>query len=201
LGRVARGCSRRPTSTAHKETRWQRYHSAAAVTAACSPQQNVFRDVPPTQAFLGARPREDPRRRISSLRAEASVEHKICISTPLAGVRGLRLYGTCFPTAASEQSNATDGITVDTPLNNARVCTYREKLNRQSQAHRGSRKSSCQWRRRKMPTGTEPMARRLYLVHVVGIRGSSFYTAPRGAWLRQKSCQEISCIVVALLIL
>jgi hypothetical protein len=25
--------------------------------------------------------------------------------------------------------------------------------------------------------------------------------APRGAWLRQKSCQEISCIVVALLIL
>ena len=25
--------------------------------------------------------------------------------------------------------------------------------------------------------------------------------APRGAWLRQKSCQEISCTVVALLVL
>ena len=162
LGRVARGCcSRRPTSTAHKETKWQRYHSAAAVTAACSPQQNVFTDVPPTRAFLGARPREDPRRRRSSLRAEAWSSLRYSSPTPLAGLRGLRLYGTCFPTAASEQRSATDGVTVDTPLNNARVCTYREKLNRQSQAHRGSRKSPCPWRRRKMPTGTEPMARRL----------------------------------------
>jgi hypothetical protein len=25
--------------------------------------------------------------------------------------------------------------------------------------------------------------------------------APRGAWLRQKSCQEISCTIVALLVL
>jgi hypothetical protein len=76
--------------------------------------------------------------------------------TPLAGVRGLCLYGTCFPTAASEQR---EGQTVDTPLNNARACTYRENLNWQSQAHRGSRKSSCPWCRRKMPTGTEPIAR------------------------------------------
>jgi hypothetical protein len=69
-----------PTSTAHKETKWQRYHSAAAVTAACSPKKNVFTDVPPTQAFFGARPREDPRRRRSSLRVEASAELEIFFS-------------------------------------------------------------------------------------------------------------------------
>ena len=48
---------------------------------------------------------------------------------------------------------------MDTPLNNARVLTYREILDWQSQAHRGSRKSSCSWRRRKMLTGTEPIVR------------------------------------------
>ena len=80
MGRVARGCSRRPTSTAPKKTKLKRYHSTAAVTAACLPQKNVSTDAPPTLAFLGARPREDPRRRRSSLRAEVSVELKIFIS-------------------------------------------------------------------------------------------------------------------------
>ena len=80
LGPSSQGCSRRPTSTAYKNMKRQRYHSAAAVTEACSKPKNVSTDAPPTQAFLGARPREDPRRRRSSLRAEVSVELKIFIS-------------------------------------------------------------------------------------------------------------------------
>ena len=86
---VARGCSRRPTSTAHKETKWQRYHSAAAVTEACSKQKNVSTDAPPTQAFLGARPCEDPRRRRSSLRFEASAELEISFSNAARRSTGL----------------------------------------------------------------------------------------------------------------
>jgi hypothetical protein len=95
LGRVARGCSRRPTSTAQKKTKLKRYHSTAAVTAACLPQKNVSTDAPPTLAFLGARPREDPRRRRSSLRAEASAELEISFfhaagrSTGLVSLRHL----------------------------------------------------------------------------------------------------------------
>jgi hypothetical protein len=161
LGRVARGCSRRPTSTAHKETKWQRYHSAAAVTAACSPNKTCSQTYHQRRRSWGL----DPARTHAAEEARCAPRFRSSLKysspTPLAGVRGLRLYGTCFPTAASEQSSATDGITVDTPLNNARVCTYREKINRQSQAHRSSRKSPCPWRRRKIPTGTEPMARRL----------------------------------------
>ena len=36
---------------------------------------------------------------------------------------------------------------------------------------------------------------------IVGMVVGIGLLAPRGAWLRQKSCQEISCTVVALLIL
>jgi hypothetical protein len=88
LGRVARGCSRRPTSTVHKETKRQRYHRAAAVAVACSLKKNVFTDVPSKQAFLGARPRDDPRGRGSSMRVEASAELEISLAR--ASRRGTR---------------------------------------------------------------------------------------------------------------
>ena len=48
------------------------------------------------------------------------------IPAPRAEERGLYLYGTCFPTAASERRSATGGIKVDKPLNNARVIHIEE---------------------------------------------------------------------------
>jgi hypothetical protein len=78
------------------------------------------------QAFLRLRPREDPRRKRSLLRAEASAGlEKYFARAAHAEVRGLCLYGTCFPTAATERSSATNGITVDKALKNERVCTHR----------------------------------------------------------------------------
>jgi hypothetical protein len=59
------------------------------------------------------------------MRAEASAGLEKTITRAARRKRGLYLYGTCFPTAASERRSATDGIKVDKPLKNARVCTYR----------------------------------------------------------------------------
>ena len=124
LGRVPRGCSRRPTSTAHEEVSLQRYRKRGGGSGSLLAAKNGFTDVPSKQAFLGARPHEDPRRRRSSMRAEASTEleeasarasHR---STGPVSLRHLR------STAASEQSSAADGTTVDKPLKNVSICTH-----------------------------------------------------------------------------
>ena len=138
LGRVPRGCSRRHTSIAHEEATLQRCRSAAAVADACSPHKKMFTDVPSKQAFGGGL---HPARTHAVTKARCAPRLRPGLRNPIpaprAEERGLYLYGTCFPTAASERrrQSATDGIKVDKPLNNARVCTYRGIQTRQTQAH------------------------------------------------------------------
>ena len=115
---------------AHEEASLQHCCSAAAVADACSPHKKMFTDVPsglhPARTHAVTKARCAPRLR-QGLRNP--------IPAPRAERRGLYLYGTCFPTAASERrrQSATDGIKVDKPLNNARVCTYRGIQTRQTQ--------------------------------------------------------------------
>ena len=104
LGRVPRSCSRRHTSMAHEEATLQRCRSAAAVEVACSPLKTCLQSYLQSRRLGGAPSREDPRRKKSSMRAEASAGlDKLCTRAARAGVRSLYLYGNCFPTAASKR--------------------------------------------------------------------------------------------------
>jgi hypothetical protein len=124
LGRVPRGCSRRHTSMAHEEATLQRCRSAAAVAVAFSPHKTCSPTYLQSRRFGGLHPARTHAATKARCAPRLRPGLRNLLPAPRAGVRGLYIYGTCFPTAASERSSATNGSKIDKPLKNARVCIH-----------------------------------------------------------------------------
>ena len=125
LGRVARGCSRRPTSTVHKETKRQRYHRAAAVAVACSLKKTCSQTYLQSRRSWGLDPATTHAAEEARCASRLRPSLRYPLPVPRVGVRGRCLYGTCFSTTTPGRSGATDGRTVDKPLRNVSMCTHK----------------------------------------------------------------------------
>jgi hypothetical protein len=89
--------------------------------------QKVFTDVPSKQAIFSGGELHPARTHVATKSRCAPRLRpglRIPLLAPRARERGMYLYGTCFSTAASERSSATNGIKVDKPLKNAKVCIH-----------------------------------------------------------------------------